>query len=375
MKRYIILPLFLAILMGFPEFSSAQPLLVNLSALEGVPLNKDRLLGFYIQSMETRPVRCRVEGQLRFRQSDHHLGFSFDYIVYPGMNQIEGSRVRPQWTFSTSSLSSLFMTHGILPQGHYRYCVTVSYFRSGGEGIGDPEVSDCVYGLSEDLFLLELLSPEDDARLYAYHPLFSWVATYPFVGELSYRFRLAEIREGQDARSAIQRERPIYAQDQLISPSLVYPMEGKPLELWQPYAWTVDAYYRGLHLGGSEVWRFMIVEDSLQEARSVSLPYLDINRDEGRQEYMAVGKLKLQYEELDFLQNSLELQVVRSRGTAGEPEIWPVIHGLNYKQIDLSDYGFRHKERFELRINSSPVRGRSQQRTLKCRYINPIYVD
>lgn len=369
--RFCILLLF----MGMGNSLQSQPLLVHLSSVEGMGLNKESLLQFQIQSMDSRPQRCRVEGRLQFRQGGEHLGFSFDYTVHPGMNYLEGSLVRPTWTFSSSGLHSLFMNHGLVPQGHYRYCVTVRGLSSGGEGAVLEEADDCIYGFSEDRFMLELMSPPDGSRLYEFHPVFSWVATYPFVGELRYHFRLAEIREGQDARSAIQRQRPLYSQRQLMSPSLVYPMDGKPLELWHRYAWTVDAYYRGLHLGGSEVWEFMIVEDSAHEARVLSLPYLNLSRDDGRQEYQAVGQMKLLYEEFNFLENVLEIQVLRSRGSGGEPLIWEVVHGLNYKQIDLSDYGFRHKERFELQIDSAPLRGQPQRRRLKCVYINPIYVD
>lgn len=69
--RFCILLLF----MGMGNSLQSQPLLVHLSSVEGMGLNKESLLQFQIQSMDSRPQRCRVEGRLQFRQGASILDF------------------------------------------------------------------------------------------------------------------------------------------------------------------------------------------------------------------------------------------------------------------------------------------------------------
>src|SRR5690606_35880718 len=92
--------------------------------------------------------------------------------------------------------------------------------------------------------------------------------------------------------------------------SMMYPVYGKPLEKFQPYAWTVDAYYKGILLGGAEPWQFTIIEDSLFTAIPRDPAFVDIKKENGSYNLYAPGKLKLKYKLDDLRADTLRLQLL-----------------------------------------------------------------
>lgn len=354
---------------------TAQNITVNTAVIEGLDITPDNILGFQIQSMETVNVPCKVEGTIIFRNSEHKINYDFNYTVTPGLNMMSTAMVTPHWNFSSTALKELFMYHKVLPQGTYQYCVTVTPVSARSDVGGDTYTNDCIFKQSEDLFSITLLEPENDAKIYEYNPMLTWVATYPFVNELTYRIRLAEIKDGQNTENAITRNNPVYSENNLMSNSIVYPVYAKPLQLWQPYAWTVDAYYKGILLGGAQPWKFTIIEDSLSAALPVESSYIDINIDEGINRYYAVGEVKLKYSEHDFLQNELQVRLVRSGKESKKAQfVWPVKRGVNFNTYDVTDYGLKHNEEFDVVIEFANTRSEHKVQTIKYKYVNPDYV-
>lgn len=352
----------------------AQNILVNTAHLEGLDITPDNILGFQVQSMETANVNCRIEGTIRFRNSDHVIKYDFTYMIVPGINTFDPAVVHPQWTYSSSALRELFMYHKLLPQGTYQYCVTISPKIPGGDFTPGIKVDDCVFKQSKDLFSITLIEPENDAKIYEFNPMLTWVATYPFVNELTYKIRVAEIKDGQNTENAIVRNNPVYSESNLMANSIVYPVYAKPLRVWQPYAWTVDAYYKGILLGGAQPWKFTIVEDSLFNTFPVESSFVDINIDEGRNTYYAVGLIKIRYTENDFLKNDVTISFIRKGEVHGEPIIWPVKRGVNFETIDVSKFRLKHNEAFEISVEPKNSRSTPIKKTIKYKYVNPDFV-
>lgn len=357
-----------------PGRTVAQNLIVNTARLEGLDITPDNMFDFHVQSLEAENINCRIEGTIRFRNSDHSIKYEFTSTVRPGLNTFDPAEIHPKWTYSSSALKELFLYHKILPQGTYQYCVTIFPKAPGGDFTPGNKTDDCIYKQSEDLFSITLLEPENDARIYEYNPMLTWVATYPFVNELTYKLRITEIKDGQNTENAITRNNPIYSENNLMSNSIIYPVYAKPLQTWQPYAWTVDAYYKGILLGGAQPWKFTIIEDSLFKNLPVESSYVDINIDEGRNTYYAVGQVKFRYAENDFLQNELKVTLVRKGKETGEPIIWQVKRGTNFETYDVSTYRLKHNEAFEIIIESKNSRSTQNKKTIKYKYVNPDYV-
>jgi hypothetical protein len=351
----------------------AQNILVNLATLEGMDITPDNLFGYQIQSLEKHDTRCRIEGTIRFRNGNHSIKYTFPYSLKPGLNLFTRDAVHPTWNYSSTALRELFEQYKVLPQGTYQYCVTVIPTNSSSETPGDLNMNDCVYKQSEDLFSITLLEPENDAKLYEYNPLFSWIATYPFQSELSYRIRIAEIKEGQNTENAIARNNPIYTENNLMTTTMTYPIYGKPLKTWQPYAWTVDAYYKGILLGGAQPWKFTIVEDSLLTAIPKEQSFIELNIEKGGTKLYAVGELKLKYTERNKRSNHLRFQLKDEKEKVIKLPYseWVVTSGDNRKVLEFDkEISLKHGKQYKLSATTDD----GYEYTITFQYINPLYI-
>jgi hypothetical protein len=129
---------------------------------------------------------------------------------------------------------------GMLPEGTYEFCVrlldaqlrpiaaTGNLCRTASVVLPDPPV---------------LLTPADGSQLTTGTPLLSWTPVQPTLGPVQYRLRIVPIYDGQDRRSAIERNSPIY-ETVLSGTSLLYPPTAPPFALYPDatgFAWQVQA--------------------------------------------------------------------------------------------------------------------------------------
>lgn len=351
----------------------AQQTITDLSAIDGVDITPDNILNYQVQLLDPHPADVRIKGVIRYRNSDLRIEYSFNTRLQPGLNSFSRDVVSPRFEFSSGALRELFQIHKVLPLGTYQYCVIITLPNgentTGGQG-------DCLFRKSEDQFMISLVDPPNDAKLYEYNPLLTWIATYSFSNELTYRVRVVEMKEGQNAANAIVRNNPVYSERNLSQNTVVYPMYAKPLKAHQPYVWTVDAYYKNILLGGAEPWKFTIIEDSLRTSLPSASSYIDLNIDEGINRYYAVGNIKLKYVENDFLQNVLTLRFVRKGKEVKKMEmVWSVSRGENFTSYDLSDFNLKHNEEFEVIAEFKRTKSNTIKKVIKYKYVNPDFVQ
>lgn len=361
------------LLCGSPGTATAQSreLIINLASLDGVPLTPENIFSFGIQSAFSSATNATVKGTVRYKQSGLSFSYSFNTILRGGMNMIEGGAIHPAWTWSSNALRELFQDYHTLPEGTYEYCVTIMPLNQAGEPGVSGETTECIYGKKEDLFLINLVDPENNAKIYEYYPVFSWIVNYPFASQLTYRIRIAEIKEGQNTVNAITRNNPIYQESNLPQTTATYPVYASPLKPFQPYAWTVDAYYKGILLGGAEQWKFTIIEDSEMLAVPANPSYVEVNLEKGMSKIYAVGQLKLKYIERDRITDSLKLELLDSKGNriVLKSNSWLAKRGDNRLIIPLEETGLKHLKYYKITITSS-----SQQYIILFQYVNPIYL-
>lgn len=344
--------------------------LINLAPVDGIDLTPDNLLSFQVQSNLSKNSNALIKGTIRYRKSDMHINYQFEYMLRPGINIIPAGAVRPQYEYSSAALKELFELHKRLPQGIYEYCVSIKPEYNRSEVVPGPVYNECVYHKAEDIFLINLVDPENDAKIYEYNPMLTWTVNYPFVSELKYRIRVAEIRQGQNAVVAIARNNPVYEEKNLMQMSLMYPVFAKPLEKNIPYAWTVDAYYKGILLGGAEPWKFTIIEDSLLSGVPKDPSYVDIRRESGSYSFYAAGLLKLKYNLQDLRTDSLGLQLLdkNNKEIKITPQALNAVYGDNRFIIDFKEtQPLRHLQSYQLLIHSQT----GNLYRLLFRYVNP----
>lgn len=351
----------------------AQQAMVSLATLDGVVLTPDNVFQFQVQSTNATASQVRITGDLRYRASGLSWQYQFTYTLQPGMNHIDASMVHAQWSFSHPAFKELFIDYKTLPEGVYEYCVDVQPLSINGEPLVQDGSKECILGVAKDLFLINLVAPENDAKLYEYNPMLNWVVTYPFASLLTYRIRVAKLLAGQNTENAIARNNPICQEANVPQTAQVYPFYATPLVAFQPYAWTVDAYYKGILLGGAAPWKFTIIEDSERVALPRESYYVDIRMEQHATLYYAVGAIKLKYVLEDLERDDLQMVLYDKSGKqiALPDTSLHAILGDNRFVVQLKDkLALQHLRVYTLTITNSM----GNQYSLPFKYVNPDFL-
>lgn len=366
--------LVLGLTLGWPWVAVAQQLavVVDLSSIDGMELTPKNVFNYRIINNGADVRDLTVTGTIKFRNSRLQAFYKFDTRIYPGNNQFSAETItNPNWVFSENAFKELFFDYGKLPQGTYEYCVSIALKKIVTENPVSEPVNDCIYQTVNDIFLINLVEPEDNAELHEYYPMLSWVVNYPFASALTYCVRVVELKKGQNNENAITRNNPIYVDNNVSPTSLVYPVTAKPLQVFQPYVWTVDAYYKGILLGGAEAWRFTIVEDSVLQPKEVVQSYYDFEHHIGETRISAPGTLKLKYRS-DKMSDTMYLKVFSNKGKAVKlpNDKIPVRNGDN--MIDILFFekvNLKHNGDYILQID---IKGKAFQ--IPFVYTNPLFM-
>lgn len=355
----------------FPSICAAQQdFTVNLVQLDGISITPDNIFSYSIQS--TKKTSANVRGTIRYKGSGMYLSYVFTVALQQGINAIDVSGINPQWDFSSSSLRNLFNTYKVLPEGTYEYCVSVTASNALAETNGGT-FDECLYHREGGIFMINLVDPEDNAKLREYNPVLSWVANYSFASDLKYRVRVAEIKHNQNPVNAVMRNQPVYDERNLMQNSIVYPVYARPLEKNKPYAWTVDAYYNEILLGGAETWQFIIIEDTAVNMPAANKSYVDIKRENGKTQLVFAGSMKLKYL-LDRKHNDvLDLNLLNEKKEPVKikPDQLKAVYGDNRYLIDLKDScSLRHNRDYTLQIKSAT----GETYFLPFKYLNPDFL-
>lgn len=372
MKQYFrVILIGLLLLTGSRVGYTQADVMVNLAPVDGIDLTPDNLFNFQIQSGLAKRSHALIKGNIQFRKSNLRISYRFEYDLQPGINILSAQMIQAKLEYSTPALKELFEQYKKLPQGIYEYCVSVQPEYNQNETVPGPVIQECTYHKSEDVFLINLIDPEDNAKIYEYNPMLSWTVNHPLAGALQYRLRVAEIKEGQNTAGAISRNNPIYDEKNLMQMSQIYPVYAKPLQKDQPYAWTVDAYYKGILLGGAEPWRFTIIEDSLLVAVPRDPSYVDVKKEQGSYDLYAPGIIKLKYVLDELKTDSLSLKLLDKNEKEiklKETSSLKAVYGDNRFILDFKEHQpLKHLQPYVLLITSQT--GNTYRLLFK--YVNP----
>lgn len=345
-----------------------QNIIVNLTPIDGIAITPDNIFNYQMQC--TGSGNVMVRGVIRYRNSALNISYTYKTTLNQGLNVIGLDLVHPQWQFSSGALKELFLTYKMLPVGTFEYCVSVTpeIIKENNNGLFE----ECLFYKSEDVFMINLVDPDDKSKLSEFNPMFTWFANYSLSNNLAYRIRIADIKQGQNPVNAVMRNPAMYDESNLYQSSLLYPITAKPLVVNQPYAWTVDAYYKGILLGGSETWQFIIV-DSIPKIRKENRSYVDIKRELGANNLTAIGTLKIKYMLEDKLCDSLSLEIVNNEGKIYplENNVLSSVYGDNRYEIDLvGNSDLKHNGNYIVKIKT----GSNKEYKLPFKYINPEFL-
>lgn len=340
-------------MLTFSAYGQGTAISVSLATVDVGQLNKKSMFSYQLSATGQAAGTVSLKGTLKYRNAPHSLSYTLTVPLRPGINDMAEHLERARFEYSSSSVRELFELFDKLPEGMFQYCVQVTGL--GGEVLQEV-VEDCVFGRNEDIFLINLIDPEDKAKLYERNPMLSWVANYPFASSLSYKIKVVEMKKGQNTVNAIKRNNPVFEEKGLMQMSINYPIYAKPLQVGSTYAWTVDAYYRDLLLGGAEPWQFTIVEDSLLKAVPQHISYYEFEKHQGETRLFAVDSIKLKYESYRT-DDSLKFTFLREDGKIVHETKQACVPGTNLIGLHLRDQDkFRHGKMYQARITDQRSR-------------------
>lgn len=345
-----------------------QDYLVQFGSLVANTVSKQNHLNYTIYSSENRVELFTVEGKISFRGSKAFVQYRGSIKLNQGSNLVSDNIKNVQYSYSSATVKKLFEQHGKLPNGDFSYCVYI--YKPGGESL-NAVAENCIYSENTDMFILNLVSPDDKAKLKELNPLFNWMVNSSIVSDLTYKLRVVEIKEGQKAANAIMRNRPVYEESGIRSFSQVYPFTAKSLEYFQPYAWTVDAYYRDVHMGSAETWQFVIIDDSLMAGIPKDVPYLDFELEKGGNKVFAVGELKLKYYLKEHSFETFKIALFDEKNTAVWNSELKCVTGDNWFALDFKTRPkLKHLKRYQLNLKNEF----GKEFKVLFQYVNPDFL-
>ena len=354
------------------QVAKAQEVFVNLAQVDGLDITPDNILNFQVISRMKTMTHALISGSIQYRSSTMSIRYQFECNLQPGVNMVSTLASNPHYTYSQPALRELFEQYKKLPEGIYQYCVSVKPNYSAGESINNAE-TECVYHKSTDVFLINLIDPDNNAKIYEFNPMLSWTVNYPFAAQLQYRLRVAPINKGQNTVAAITRNNPIYDEKNLMQMSQVYPVYAKPLVVNQPYAWTVDAYYKGILLGGAEPWKFTIVQDSILAPIPSDQSYYEFADHHGENATYAIDTIKLKYISYQAV-DTMKLTMVSDKGDTVNysTNAYALRPGMNFINLDLPGKasGLHHMKSYTLLINNTD----GKKYKVPFIYVNPLFL-
>lgn len=368
--------LILFVLIGCAIHSTAQQasqLLINMAPLDGIEISADNCLNYQILLQSSKVENVLIKGVMTWRNSAMKIEYSFKTTLQIGSNSFSTNSIHPTWAYSQVALQELFQQYKTLPQGTMQYCVQVYSQATVGEQPNSLLAEECIYYQKNDFFLINLNEPENNAKIYEFNPLLSWTVNFPFASELSYTLKLTDAKSKQNNQSAISRNPLILKQNGINSLFIMYPITAKKLESYTPYVWTVDAYYKGILLGGAEPWRFTILEDSLNESLPQEMSYIEVNIENGTNISLIAGEIKLKFIEKERRNNSLSLKLVdaENKEIKSFQRKWDIRMGENRVVYNLHELELlKHKKMYSLLVTDLD----NNVYQIRFKYFNPDFI-
>ncbi len=191
-------------------------------------------------------------------------GTSDQFTVQPGVPAtIDNTRLLrfAEANFPNSSLKAQVVRTGRLPEGHYELCITI-------QNSANPSALPLVRNVCASFDITypdppNLISPVNEQNVTDTYPVFTWtpVLNIPADYTVTYSLKVVEILDGQNPQTALDANIPQLEQDNLTTTTLVYPIDGLPLDTGKTYAWQITALDQyGLpptnNRGKSEIFTF-----------------------------------------------------------------------------------------------------------------------
>lgn len=247
---------------------------------------------------------------------------------------------------------------GFLPIGNFNFCFEIQRLN---HEVLESIAEECATIEVEPLSPPLLNSPTDQSESNELRPLFTWLPPVPvsLFNNLSYNFKLVELLPKQNSSAAIQQNFPLFFQQNIFNPNLIYPSSLPDLDTSKTYAWQIIANSNNLGVSASEIWTFKVKTfgtDSITYKRQP--PYIKLKAESAEGYFICDGRLNLEY--LNELNDSTVTVKMYDESKKGRKEIpldedfLLLTFGQNLINIDLSNTsGFISGHQYMVEITNS----------------------
>jgi hypothetical protein len=281
MKKIIFLWLFLAAVF----LVNGQVLLKTQLPGAGAVL-KSQLWNLSLVNTSSQAISVRIEMLMTNNATNQRVlsGVTKLFNIGRGVYQVTPANIIPvSYNVLSPEYNLNIAQEGLLPVGVFNVCYTVVEVNND---LGGPLIEECELIEIEPISPPILVSPGDKELLETPRPLFNWLPPSPVTlfNNLAYDFTLVEVEGIQNAASAIQENIPVYKQQNLLTPTVLYPSSMRQLDTAKTYAWQITARSGFNAIAKSEIWTFHLKDDKHENIQKDKASYyvrlkkeLDVN--------------------------------------------------------------------------------------------------
>lgn len=253
-------------------------------------------------------------------------------------------------TYGSSAAASTLANQGVLGFGDFLLCH--EFITESGQEIGRV-CSEKTASLSIDF---SLIYPAHKAVIESANPILNWEKVVHLglnSDDVTYEILLVEVQEGQSAIEALDWNSPLLQRANLQSNSLLYPPDGRKLEIGGEYAWMVRVYQRENEVLVSAPWTFSLSDPDALLIAPRKASYAMPTTANGGRSYTFGPFIHLGFdnnEGIEYLRYRIVDLSDRGRPIEKLPTV-PALHsGLNTIDISTEDMGLQHGNVYRVEI-------------------------
>jgi hypothetical protein len=258
MKKLLLI-LLLYILIGYSKLYSQ----INLQLLPTKEFNliSDDLINITLQSPTTENVDLQISAKHLESNQILFIANLLNFSVSTQTSFINSKTYNLTIQFNSTNL---FNGSKFLKSGTYKVCVVVKTHNQAEE-----LASECEEYKNFPINPPMLLNPEDNGEVNNLQPILYWIPPTPIYDtkNINYKLNLVTINPGQNQFEAISSNSPLLSTTVQSITNLIYPINAMPLNFGKSYAWQVEALDGNISLGKTEIWKFQIQRDSIEELK------------------------------------------------------------------------------------------------------------
>ena len=192
-------------------------------------------------------------------------GSSGIIALLPGANILNNTSIlRGNLSYFSTGLQVQIAQTGRIPEGSYDACLSISDV--AGNVLAQNVCASFTIVYPDPP---HLVFPSNGDTVSMSYPIFQWTPLQvPIQYQLHYVLKVVEVLPGQNINQAIAANIPQYTNENLLTPTLQYPVNALPLKSGSIYAWQVQAldqngFSPASNYGKSEIWTFAYTNSSM----------------------------------------------------------------------------------------------------------------